>query len=83
MDLQLPLTSSDKKLIAVVATVSLGNVLTRYKKHYPQFDTISGVGVDIRVANSVCFGLSSSMEDLIQEGGRAMRGGSHETGGKL
>ena len=43
---------------------------------------LPGVGVDIRVTNSVNFGLAASMEDLLQEGGRVMRGSELETGGK-
>ena len=62
-DLKLPLACEKKKLLAVVATVSLG------------------VGVDIRVKNSVNFGLAATMEDLLQEGGRVMRGSSSETEG--
>ena len=45
-------------------------------------DGFTGVGVDIRVNNSVCFGLAASVEDLVQEGGRAMRGSSEETEGR-
>ena len=41
-----------------------------------------GVGVDIRVHNAVMFGLAETAENLLQEGGRAMRGSSHETDGK-
>ena len=63
-DLKLPLACEEKKLLAVVATVSLG------------------VGVDIRVKNSVNFGLAATMEDLLQEGGRVMRGSSSETEGR-
>ena len=63
-DLQLPLGSTEKQLICVVATVSLG------------------VGVDIRVDNAVMFGLADTAENLLQEGGRAMRGGHQETSGK-
>ena len=40
-----------------------------------------GVGVDIRVHGSVNFGLAASMEDLLQEGGRVMRGSDTETKG--
>ena len=40
------------------------------------------MGVDIRVTNSVIFGLAASMEDLLQEGGRVMRGSPLETGGQ-
>ena len=43
---------------------------------------LPGVGVDIRVTNSINFGLAASMEDLLQEGGRVMRGSDLETGGK-
>ena len=41
-----------------------------------------GVGVDIRVHRSIIFGLSSNTEDLLQEGGRCMRGGVDETMGE-
>ena len=41
-----------------------------------------GVGVDLRVDNAVMFGLSETAENLLQEGGRAMRGSSQETAGK-
>ena len=34
-----------------------------------------GVGVDIRIANTVVLGLSETIEDFLQEGGRSMRGG--------
>ena len=40
-----------------------------------------GVGVDIRVDNAVMFGLASTAENLLQEGGRAMRGSHQETSG--
>ena len=40
------------------------------------------MGVDLRVHRSVIFGLSANMEDLIQEGGRCMRGGEVETRGR-
>ena len=40
----------------------------------------SGVGVDIRVHHSLIFGLSANCEDLLQEGGRCMRGGKDEVG---
>ena len=40
-----------------------------------------GVGVDIRVDNAVMFGLAETAENLIQEGGRAMRGSILETSG--
>ena len=38
--------------------------------------------MDIRVSSSISFGLAASMEDLLQEGGRVMRGSSVETEGK-
>ena len=38
--------------------------------------------MDIRVSSSINFGLAASMEDLLQEGGRVMRGSSVETEGK-
>ena len=43
---------------------------------------ILGVGVDIRVHNSINFGLAASIEDLLQEGGRVMRGSPRETEGR-
>ena len=33
--------------------------------------------------SSVIFGLSASVEDFLQEGGRVMRGGVSETGGRI
>ena len=42
-----------------------------------------GVGVDIRVESSVILGLSESVENFLQEGGRVMRGGLLETGGRI
>ena len=41
-----------------------------------------GVGVDIRVDNAIMFGLADTAENLLQEGGRAMRGSYQETEGK-
>ena len=41
-----------------------------------------GVGVDIRVDNTVVIGLSETIEDFLQEGGRSMRGGEQETQGQ-
>ena len=41
-----------------------------------------GVGVDLRVDNAVMFGLAETAENLLQEGGRAMRGSTQETAGK-
>ena len=38
--------------------------------------------MDIRVHKSVNFGLAASIEDLLQEGGRVMRGSYEETSGK-
>ena len=38
--------------------------------------------MDIRVHSSVNFGLAASMESLIQEGGRVMRGSRLETEGR-
>ena len=38
--------------------------------------------MDIRVQHSINFGLAASMEDLLQEGGRVMRGSIQETAGK-
>ena len=39
--------------------------------------------MDIRVDSAVIFGLSESIENLVQEGGRVMRGGDEETSGRL
>ena len=80
-DLKLPINSPSKQLQCVIATVSLG------KKIYPSFNPLTqmihpGVGVDIRVDNTVVIGLSETMEDLLQEGGRSMRGGLQETQGR-
>ena len=53
--------------------------------HEPCIDSdlsIAGVGVDIRVHHSVNFGLSSTMEDLLQESGRVMRGSVQEIDGR-
>ena len=41
-----------------------------------------GVGVDIRVDNTVVIGLSETIEDFLQEGVRSMRGGEQETQGQ-
>ena len=41
-----------------------------------------GVGVDIRVHHSINFGLAATIEDLLQEGGRVMRGSTQETKGR-
>ena len=38
--------------------------------------------MDIRVHNSVIFGLSETVENFIQEGGRVMRGSDVETQGR-
>ena len=38
--------------------------------------------MDIRVANTVVFGLSETIEALVQEAGRSMRGGDMETQGR-
>ena len=43
------------------------------------FQSFVGVGVDIRVHHSVIFGLSETVENFIQEGGRVMRGSATET----
>ena len=42
----------------------------------------SGVGVDLRIDNAVIFGLPETAENLLQEGGRPMRGSQVETQGK-
>ena len=42
----------------------------------------TGVGVDLRVDNAVIFGLPDTAENLLQEGGRPMRGSPLETQGK-
>ena len=41
------------------------------------------MGVDLRVTNTVVIGLSENMENLVQEGGRSMRGSDQETRGRL
>ena len=80
-DLQLPLGSTEKKLLCVVATVSLGiSIITMFAYH--EIVSYEGVGVDIKINNAVIFGLSETAENLLQEGGRPMRGSSQETGGK-
>ena len=38
--------------------------------------------MDIKVDAAVIFGLAETAENLLQEGGRPMRGSSQETGGK-
>ena len=38
--------------------------------------------MDIKVNNAVIFGLSETAENLLQEGGRPMRGSRDETAGK-
>ena len=38
--------------------------------------------MDIRVDNAIMFGLADTAENLLQEGGRAMRGSHQETEGK-
>ena len=42
----------------------------------------SGVGVDLRIDNAVIFGLPETAENLLQEGGRPMRGSERETQGQ-
>ena len=39
--------------------------------------------MDIRVSNTVVFGLSENIENLVQESGRSMRGGDQETQGRM
>ena len=39
--------------------------------------------MDIRIANTVVLGLSETIEDFLQEGGRSMRGGEQETQGLI
>ena len=39
--------------------------------------------MDIRTNNTVVLGLSNTMEDFLQEGGRSMRGGEQETQGQV
>ena len=78
LDLQLPLGSPDKKLICVVATVSLGKI-NSFVIFVTVIHNFQGVGVDVRVHHAVIFGLSENAESLLQEGGRPMRGGPIET----
>ena len=79
-DLQLPLGSQEKHIICVVATVSLG-IIDSVKKLIIN-KIMAGVGVDVKVDNAVIFGLPESVENLLQEGGRPMRGGNEETKGR-
>ena len=79
-DLQLPLESSQKTLLCVVATVSLG--MLGKETYFFSFGLFTGVGVDIKIDNAVIFGLPETAENLLQEGGRPMRGNSQETQGK-
>ena len=44
--------------------------------------SLVGVGVDIKIDNAVIFGLPETVENLLQEGGRPMRGSYEETKGK-
>ena len=74
----MPLGAEGKNLLCVVATVSLGNVFTKQLSHIFNI----GVGVDIKVHNAVIFGLSETAENLLQEGGRPMRGSTVETNGR-
>ena len=53
-------------------------MLIDFNNSYP----LKGVGVDIKVHNAVIFGLSETAENLLQEGGRPMRGSAAETNGK-
>ena len=73
LDLQLPLGSPDKKLICVVATVSLGKI-NSFVIFVIVIHNFQGVGVDVRVHHAVIFGLSENAESLLQEGGRPIRG---------
>jgi hypothetical protein len=71
--------------LVLKATFGLdSHFLLRVSIHIQHFQSycFSGVGVDIRVQNSINFGLAASMEDLLQEGGRVMRGSIQETAGK-
>ena len=77
-DLQLALDSPEKKLLCVVATVSLG-IYRGISHSFVTSVYFQGVGVDIRVHHAVVFGLSENAESLLQEGGRPMRGSSLET----
>ena len=46
------------------------------------YESFVGVGVDIKIDNAVIFGLPETVENLLQEGGRPMRGSREETEGK-
>ena len=50
---------------------------------FKSFIFIEGVGVDIRVHNTLVLGLSENIENVLQEGGRSMRGSVAETQGQL
>ena len=80
-DLKLPLGRNEKKILCVIATVSLGMILIHQYK-LAKVENSAGVGVDIRVGCSVIFGLSNTFEGFVQEGGRSMRGGEEETQGQ-
>jgi hypothetical protein len=48
----------------------------------PLRDQFLGVGVDLRVHNTISIGLPETPENLFQEGGRPMRGSLSETQGQ-
>ena len=52
------------------------------KKNKYTKKSLAGVGVDIKIDNAVIFGLPETVENLLQEGGRPMRGNNEETEGK-
>ena len=83
-DLKIPMCSDRKKLQCVVATISLGNIIAPMAMGaFSSIFPCSGVGVDIRVANTLVLGLSENMESLMQESGRSMRGAEGETQGLM
>ena len=74
--------SNDKRKQEIIRDLQLP-LNSRDKQLICVVATVSlGVGVDIRVDNAVMFGLAETAENLIQEGGRAMRGSNQETSGR-
>ena len=73
-------TSEERKL-EILQDLKLP-IRSQSKQYRCVVATVSlGVGVDVRVHNTVVLGLSENVENLLQEAGRSMRGGAAETGG--
>ena len=74
--------TSDERKQVILADLQLP-IGSKEKQLICVVATVSlGVGVDIRVDNAVMFGLADTAENLLQEGGRAMRGSHEETLGR-